>query len=104
MLPNHDVDALYSIILQENRATTVLNTFRYNEYVRLMGLPVPVNSTLAEYPGLRQNARAHAKHYAVWHPNVPIPLINAEGDDINGGGVAPKGRLAKSQIKVDLGH
>src|SRR6185503_5849961 len=65
---------LPSIILQESRATSILNTFRYNEFVRLIGLPVPVNSTLTEYPALRQCARAHAKHYAVWHPSVPLPL------------------------------
>ena len=90
------------LILEENRATFLLNTFRYNEYVRLMGLPVVINAKLTEYVILRQCARAHAKHYAVWHPNVEFPLINAEGDDINGGGVAPKGRLAKCKTKVDL--
>jgi hypothetical protein len=90
------------IIIQEDRATVLLNTFRYNEYVRLMGAPVPVNARLTEYPIFRQSARAHAKHYAMWHPGVALPLVNAEGDDINAGGVVPKGRLAKCQTKVDL--
>jgi hypothetical protein len=71
-----------TIIIQEDRATVLLNTFRYNEYVRLIGLPVPINSRLAEHGTLRQNARAHAKHYSVWHPNDVLPLTNAEGDSI----------------------
>jgi hypothetical protein len=81
-----------------------LNAFRYNEYVRLIGLPVPANAHLTENVTLRQNARAHAKHYAVWHPNVALPLKNAEGDDIWGVDAhhVATGRLTKCKLKVDL--
>jgi hypothetical protein len=79
-----------------------------------------MNSRLLEHVGMRQIARAHAKHYAVWHPTLPLPLTNAEGDSIfyiapaGGAGteIAPdatklkgakgEGRLFKCLINVDL--
>lgn len=47
---------------------------------------------------IRKNARAHCKHYGVLANNHPgaLPLVNAEGDNILSGGVAPNGRLPKT--------
>jgi hypothetical protein len=93
-----------AIIIQEDRATVLLNTFRYNEYVRLIGLPAPANAQLTEHVSLRQNARAHAKHYAVWHPTVALPLKNAEGDDllVLDAHHVGTGRIPKCKLKADL--
>ncbi len=80
------------VIFQEDRVFALLNQFRHNTYVTLLGAPpYPPNIDLLNHPGLRQNARAHCKHYAVWHTAVPFPAVNAEGDDFNG-------RLTKSKL------
>jgi len=108
-----------SIIGPENRVLLVLNEFRYSEYVRLIGSPLPPNARLIESQLLRQNARAHAKHYAVWIPDTPLPLVNLYGDSvwysnpIPGPGIellpnlssvtgARSGRLPRSRVTVDL--
>ncbi|HEX7896198.1 MAG TPA: hypothetical protein VF950_00355 [Planctomycetota bacterium] len=51
---------------------------------------------------LRKNARAHCKHHGKLSNNHPgaLPAVNAEGDDINSGGVTPQGRLRKGLIQV----
>lgn len=69
-----------NIIFNEDRAFYLLNQFRYNAYLKAIGLPLPANATLIDHTGIRQFARAHCKHYAIWHPNVVIPANNAEGD------------------------
>ncbi len=121
LLTEITTNQLPDIITEENRATYLLNNFRYNEFVRLMGLPVPGNARLLEQGTVRQCARAHAKHYAVWHPNVAFPLINAEGDSVwyqapaAGAGIevaptatrlikagAAAGRLPKCKLTVEL--
>lgn len=49
---------------------------------------------------LRKNARAHCKHYGRFHAGALPAGPNAEGDDINGGGVNPTGRLRKGKVTV----
>lgn len=73
------------VTFQEDRAISLLNQFRYNIYfTALGGPPLPPNTNLLDLDPLRQMARAHCKHYAVWHPIGPLPVVNAEGDDVNG--------------------
>jgi hypothetical protein len=61
-------------------------------------LPTPqANAFLAGDDALTRNARASCKHFALYHPG-PIATTNPEGDTVNGGGVAPAGRLAKCKI------
>jgi hypothetical protein len=60
---------------------------------------VPQNAFLIGNDGLTRNARANCKHVSVYHPG-PLGAGNAEGDAVNGGGVAPAGRLAKTKITV----
>ncbi len=80
------------ITFQEDRVFALLNQFRHNTYfTALGGPPLPPNTDLLDHPGLRQNARAHCKHYAVWHPIGPLPAVNAEGDNL-------VGRLTKSKL------
>lgn len=82
------------IIFQEDRARALLNQFRFNTYLAALGgPPLPFNTNLVDHQGLRQNARAHCKHYAVWHPNVPLPAVNAEGDNVGG-------RLTKCKLEA----
>jgi len=110
------------IIIQENRLTELLIEWRILEYERAIGIQrthpsFPRVAFLAEYADLRRNARAHAKHYAVWHTADPFPLVNAEGDNVVNDGtgitrVEPNnaavpatnadGRLPKSKIDVDM--
>jgi hypothetical protein len=80
------------IIFQETRVFDLINQFRYSTYFQALGgPPLPFNTNLIDHPSLRQNARAHSKHYAVWHPTGPLPATNAEGDDV-------LGRMAKSKL------
>lgn len=46
---------------------------------------------------LREIARAHCKHFAIFHNGIMFAnsLPNPEGDDINAGGVPPAGLIAK---------
>lgn len=107
-----------NIIPREDRVTQILIDFRKAEYARLVGYPLPAAATLNEALFLRQNARAHAKHYAVWFPGTPLPLVNHEGDSvwytapIGGPGIErlpnlgtligpATGRLPKSKVQVD---
>lgn len=81
-----------NVLFNEDRAMVLLNQFRYNLYLQALGLAqLPGNAKLADHTGLRQNARAHCKHYAVWHPVGALPATNAEGDNV-------VGRLTKSQL------
>jgi hypothetical protein len=57
----------------------------------------PTNAFLMGHDGLTRNARANSKHFAYFHPG-PVSETNPEGDSVNGGGVAPAGRLAKAKI------
>jgi hypothetical protein len=57
----------------------------------------PTNSFLVGNDGLTRNARANCKHYSLYHPGA-MALTNPEGDQVNSGGVAPAGRLAKTKI------
>jgi hypothetical protein len=73
------------IITQENRLTELLIEWRVVEYERAIGMRrgdpgFPRQAFLSEYLDLRRNGRAHAKHYALWHTDVPLPIFNAEGD------------------------
>jgi hypothetical protein len=68
-----------NVVLNENRAIYLIQQYRFVAYHRTLGVDVP-QATLTEHVGLRQNARAHAKHYAVWHPTIQIPNTNAEKD------------------------
>jgi len=76
----------YPIIINlENRLTELLIEYRVAEYEREIGMRrgdpgFPRQAFVAEYLDLRRNARAHAKHYALWHTSDPLPLVNAEGD------------------------
>jgi hypothetical protein len=56
---------------------------------------------LRDSKALRKMARAHGKHYAMFHA-PGFALVNAaeNGDAINGGGVAPNGRIAKCELMV----
>jgi hypothetical protein len=82
-----------NVIFNEDRAFYLLNQFRHNTYLLAIGLPLPPNADLINHVGLRQNARAHCKHYAVWHPVGPLPAVNAEGDGVTG-------RLTKSKLQA----
>jgi hypothetical protein len=110
------------IIAQEDRLTQLLVEWRIQEYERAIGIQrthpsFPRAAFLAEFLDLRKNARAHAKHYALHHPTGPLPLVNAEGDNVvnNGTGITrvqpnnstagatrTNGRLPKSFIDVDM--
>jgi len=79
-----------NVILNENRATAILTQYRFHAYHQTLGVDVP-QATLTEHVGLKQNARAHCKHYAVWHPTIQLPATNAEGDNAGG-------RLMKSKL------
>jgi hypothetical protein len=82
------------IVFQEDRVSALVNQFRVNTYTTALGgPPLPPNATLIDQPGLRENARAHCKHYAVWHPIGPLPAVNAEGDDV-------VGRLTKCKLQA----
>jgi hypothetical protein len=76
------------IFNQENRLTEILIEWRIQEYERAIGMRrtdpgFPRAAFIAEYIDLRRNARAHAKHYAVWHTTVaPFPVVNEEGDNV----------------------
>jgi hypothetical protein len=58
---------------------------------------IPQNTFLIGNDALTRNARANAKHISYYHPG-PLGLTNPEGDQVNSGGVAPAGRLAKTKI------
>lgn len=57
----------------------------------------PQNAFLQGHEALTRNARANCKHFALYHAG-PFSAANPEGDTVNGGGVAPPGRLAKCGI------
>jgi len=84
------------IVFNEDRVRALLNQFRHNTYfTALGGNPLPANTELLDHEALRQNVRAHCKHYAVWHPTVtPFPAVNAENDNL-------VGRLTKSKLSVN---
>lgn len=64
------------------------------------GVTLPGNNVFLQgHNGLIMNARAHSKHSALFHPGA-LALTNPEGDSVNGGGVAPAGRLMKTGIRV----
>lgn len=111
-----------AIINKENNLTEYLREWRILEYefelrpMRRTDLGFPREAFLTEYLDLRRNARAHAKHYAVWHTDAALPLWNAEGDNVINNGTAivriepnnapvgatrADGRLPKSMIDVD---
>lgn len=89
------------VINLEDRLTGLLVEWRISEYERALA-PLrrtdprfPRAAFLTEYPDLRRNARAHCKHYALYHPTLALPNgPNVEGDD------AP-GRLQKSFLTAD---
>jgi hypothetical protein len=78
-----------NIVFNEDRAITLLNQYRYQQFVSILGLPLPpaLVGNLVDHTGLRQNALAHCKHYANWHPTLAFPIgittgaTNPEGDD-----------------------
>jgi len=57
----------------------------------------PQNTFLIGHDGLTRSARANSKHFSFYHPGA-IANVNPEGDEVNSGGVAPAGRLAKGRI------
>ena len=64
-----------NIIFNETRAMDLINQYRYDTFVKILGKPLPYTlvGKLTDHTGLRQNARAHCKHYATWHPTLPFP-------------------------------
>jgi len=81
---NRDFPVNYT---QENRLSELLIEWRIQEYERAIGMQrtrpgFPRAAFLTEFVDLRKIARAHAKHYAVWHTTDPFPITNAEGDTI----------------------
>jgi hypothetical protein len=81
-----------NIVFNEDRAITLLNQYRYQTFVSILSLPLPPQlvGNLVDHTGLRQNALAHCKHYANWHPTLAFPVgittgaTNPEGDDCAG--------------------
>jgi len=82
-----------NIVFNEQRAMDLINQQRETVFVFILGKPLPYTlvAKLTDHTGVRQNCRAHCKHYAVWHPNDPFPgnggafppgptPANAEGD------------------------
>ena len=87
-----------NIIYNEQRALDLINQQREKVFVFILGKPLPYTlvAKLTDHTGVRQNCRAHSKHYAVWHPldqfpgnggttrrsPPPGPVVNpnAEGD------------------------
>jgi hypothetical protein len=74
-----------NIIYNEQRAMDLINQQREKVFVFILGKPLPYTlvAKLTDHTGVRQNCRAHSKHYAVWHPNLAFPAggaANAEGD------------------------
>lgn len=85
--------------IQENRLTELLIEWRLLEYERAIGFErsrpgFPRAAFITEFVDLRRNARAHSKHYSVWHTTVNFPMVNAEGDNV-------AGRATKSMIAYD---
>jgi hypothetical protein len=105
-----------AVVNPEDQLLTLINNYRLQTLGQqnlgggggggLGGVGVPIGGIIvtAIPPSgkLRKNARAHCKHYGRTSYNHPgaLPLVNAEGDDINSGGVTPTGRLRKSLITV----
>jgi hypothetical protein len=106
-----------AVVNPEDQLLTLINNYRLQTLGAaavgggaggggLGGIGVPVGGIIvtAIPPSgkLRKNARAHCKHYGKLANNHPgaLPAVNAEGDDINSGGVTPPGRLRKSLISV----
>src|SRR5688572_669127 len=60
-----------NIIFNEDRAMVLINQHRKKTFEDILGKPLPYTlvPVLTDHTGLRQNARAHSKHYAVWVPN-----------------------------------
>ena len=73
-----------NIIFNEDRAMVLINQHRKKTFEDILGKPLPYTlvPVLTDHTGLRQNARAHSKHYAVWLPNTPLPQVNHEGDNV----------------------
>lgn len=74
-----------NIIYNEQRAMDLINQQREKVFVFILGKPLPYTlvAKLTDHTGVRQNCRAHSKHYAVWHPTLGFPAggaANAEGD------------------------
>jgi len=84
-----------NIVFNEQRALDLINQQREKIFIDILGKPLPYTlvGKLTDHVGVRQNARAHAKHYAVWHPTPaffpgnggawpqgPTEPPNAEGD------------------------
>lgn len=68
------------IIGPENGLTKYIQDYRYQEFVKLTGNPPARGARVDEYVMLRQIARAHSKHFAVWHADIPFAYTNPEGD------------------------
>jgi len=90
-----------NIVFNEDRARDLINQQRYTVFVAILGLPLPFTLTakLVDHTGIRQNCRAHSKHYAVWHPTLAFPAggaANVEGDTWTG-------RLTKCGLTVASG-
>jgi hypothetical protein len=74
-----------NIVFNEQRAMDLINQQRKRVFVQILGEPLPYTlvAILTDHTGIRQNCRAHSKHYAVWHPTLPFPpggAPNFEGD------------------------
>jgi len=70
------------IVGPENGLTKYIQDYRYKYWVDQTCDPPARGARVVEYAQLRQIARAHCKHYAVWHPNDGFPLANELGDEV----------------------
>src|SRR6185503_2147447 len=64
-----------NIVFNEQRALDLINQQREKVFIFILGKPLPYTlvGKLTDHTGVRQNCRAHSKHYAVWHPTLAFP-------------------------------
>jgi len=64
-----------NIVFNEQRCLDLINQQREKVFIFILGKPLPYTlvGKLTDHTGVRQNCRAHSKHYAVWHPTLAFP-------------------------------
>jgi len=90
-----------NIIYNEQRAMDLINQQREKVFVFILGKPLPYTlvAKLTDHTGVRQNCRAHSKHYAVWHPGGPPP---APFTPFPGNGGAGRMGAAPANVEGDM--